>query len=102
MATTSNILAAAARPAARTATPWGRAGLLERAVLPQRVGDKRFNTIVELLETERGERLVRFAYSTDGLARRGPVTIRVRDLDRLRTALEKAPTLAALVLGGDA
>ena len=32
---------------------------------------------------------------------RGPVTLRARDLDRLRDALEKAPALAA-VLGGSA
>ena len=54
----------------------------------------------ELLETDRGERLLRVAYSTDGTVRRGPVTLRARDLDRLRSALEKAPELAALVGGG--
>lgn len=91
------------RSAARTVTPWGRAALVEQAALTQRAGDKRFSTLVELLETERGERLVRFAYSTEGVARRGPVTVRVRDLERLRAALGKAPTLAAVLgLGGDA
>jgi hypothetical protein len=34
--------------------------------LPQRAGDRRFASVVELLETERGEQLVRFAYSTGG------------------------------------
>jgi hypothetical protein len=48
---------------------------------------------VQLLETARGERLVRFAYATDGTARRGPVTFRARDLERLRAALEKHPGL---------
>jgi|SRR5579884_32080 len=87
----------------RAATPWGRAEVLERAVMQQRVGEKRFDTLMELLKTDRGERLIRFAYSTDGSARRGPVTVRVRDLDRLRTALAKAPELeATLGLGGDA
>jgi hypothetical protein len=64
------------------------------------VGERRFSSIVELLETDRGERLVRVAYTTDGVVRRGPVTFRVRDLDRLRGALEKAPALTALLAGG--
>lgn len=78
----------------KTATPWGRATLVERLVLPQRAGEKRFSSVVELLETARGERLVRFAYSTGGAARRGPVTLRAADVERLRRALEKTPELA--------
>ena len=76
------------------ATPWGAAILLEEAVVPQRAGDKRFSVVVQLLEVPGGERLVRFAYTTDGTARRGPVTMRARDLERLRAALERAPVLA--------
>ena len=45
--------------------------------------------------TARGERLVRFAYATDGTARRGPVTLRARDLEKLRAALADTPELAA-------
>jgi hypothetical protein len=75
------------------ATPWGAASLLEELRLPQQAGDRRFASIVQLLETKKGERLVRFAYATDGVARRGPVTLRVRDLERLRDALEKHPGL---------
>src|SRR3954470_20172278 len=86
---------------AKTATPFGAATLVERVTLNQRAGERRFSSVVELLETERGEPLVRVAYSTDGVVRRGPVTLRARDLDRLRDALEKAPALAA-VLGGSA
>lgn len=78
-----------------TATPWGPATLVERLVLPQRAGEKRFSSVVELLEDARGERLVRFAYSTGGAARRGPVTLRARDIDRLQAALAKTPALAA-------
>ena len=92
----------ATRATAKTATPWGSAQKLEELTLPQRVGDKRFASIVELLETERGERLVRFAYSTGGSVRRGPVTLRVRDLERLRAALAEHPGLAEAILGGDA
>ena len=78
---------------ATAATPWGLAELLEEATLPQRVGERRFSVMVQLLETSSGERLVRFAYTTDGVARRGPVTMRARDLERLRAALERAPVL---------
>jgi hypothetical protein len=78
----------------KTATPWGPATVVERLALPQRAGERRFASIVELLETARGERLVRFAYSTDGVARRGPVTLRAADLKRLRCSLAKTPELA--------
>jgi hypothetical protein len=82
-------------------TPWGGAVLVDRITLPQRVGEKPFATMVELLETEKGERLVRFAYSTDGTARRGPVTLRARDLERLRAALGEHPELGRVLdLGG--
>jgi hypothetical protein len=75
------------------ATPWGAAALLEEATIPQRAGDKRFAVVVQLLETPGGERLMRFAYTTGGSVRRGPVTMRARDLERLRAALERAPVL---------
>jgi hypothetical protein len=78
----------------KSATPWGPASLVERLTLPQRAGEKRFASVVELLETEGGERLVRFAYSTGGTARRGPVTLRARDVERLRAALSEHPALA--------
>ncbi len=44
-----------------------------------------------------GERLVRFAYSTDGVGRRGPVTLRARDVERLHKELGRTPALAALL-----
>jgi hypothetical protein len=75
------------------ATPWGPAGLVEEVSIPQRVGEKRFSVLVQLLEAAKGERLVRFAYTTEGSARRGPVTMRARDIERLRAALERAPVL---------
>lgn len=75
------------------ATPWGAASVVEEVSVPQRAGDKRFSVVVQLLETRGGERLIRFAYTTDGSARRGPVTMRARDLERLRAALERAPDL---------
>ena len=87
----------------KVTTPWGPAAVVERAHVAQRAGEKRFASLVELLETERGERFVRISYSTDRAVRRGPVTLRVRDLERLRAALAKTTELAAtLGLGGDA
>jgi hypothetical protein len=79
---------------ADAATPWGPAQLVEELALPQRAGDKRFASVVQLLEAKGGERLVRFAYTTGGSARRGPVTLRARDLERLRAGLAERPALA--------
>jgi hypothetical protein len=78
----------------KTATPWGPATLVEELSVPQRSGEKRFSSIVQLLEGPKGERLVRFAYSTGGVARRGPVTLRARDLERLAQSLDGCPQLA--------
>ena len=83
--------------ATKTATPWGAATLVEELSVPQRAGEKRFATIVQLLENDRGERLLRFAYSTGGTVRRGPVTLRGRDLERLRAALAEHPQLAEVL-----
>jgi hypothetical protein len=80
--------------ARKSATPWGGADLVEELVVRQQAGERRFATHVQLLETPSGERLVRFAYTTGGVARRGPVTFRARDLDRLRTQLARHPALA--------
>lgn len=97
-----------ARNPTKTATPWGAATLVEELSVPQRAGEKRFSSLVQLLEDDRGERLVRFAYSTGGVARRGPVTLRARDVERLHAALVKHPVLAdalglgSIDLGGDA
>jgi hypothetical protein len=78
---------------AKAATPWGQAELVEELIVRQQAGDKRFASIIQLLETAGGERLVRFAYSTEGTARRGPVTFRERDLERLRAGLAQRPQL---------
>ena len=83
-------------------TPWGPSRLVERLELRQRAGDRRFASAVELLETARGERLVRFAYTTDGVSRRGPVTLRTRDLELLRAQLSSTPELASTLGWGGA
>jgi hypothetical protein len=76
------------------ATPWGPADLIDELSVRQQAGDKRFSSVVQLLQTRNGERLIRIAYTTDGTARRGPVTLRERDLVRLREGLVKHPDLA--------
>jgi hypothetical protein len=83
--------------ATKAATPWGQAELVDEVTVRQQAGEQRFASVVQLLETARGERLVRFAYSTDGVARRGPVTLRERDLARLRAALAQHPDLAEIL-----
>jgi hypothetical protein len=85
-----------------SATPWGAATVVDELSVPQRAGDKRFASVVQLLDAC-GEQLVRFSYTTGGAGRRGPVTLRARDLERLRAELAKHPRLAeALGLRGDA
>jgi hypothetical protein len=79
---------------AKASTPWGATKVVEELSVQQRAGEKRFATIVQLLADDNGEELVRFAYSTGGTARRGPVTLRARDLERLRAALAEHPGLA--------
>ena len=78
---------------ATVTTPWGKATSVEAVSVPQRSGERRFTTRVELLAGDAGERLVRFSYATDGTARRGPVTLRERDLAKLRVALERTSGL---------
>ena len=85
---------------ATATTPWGKATVVEEISLPQRQGERRFASIVQLLRTKSGEPLVRFAYASNGgTARRGPVTLRERDLERLRAALERTPELKEALLG---
>jgi hypothetical protein len=81
----------------KAATAWGEAAVVEQLALPQRAGGKRFSSLVQLLENDKGEKLVRFAYSTDGKARRGPVTLRAVDLERLRQELAGSPGLAEVL-----
>ena len=83
----------AAAPA-KAATPWGSATVVEEVKVSQRVGDRRFASILQLLEDDRGEPLVRIAYTTDNVTRRGPVTLRPKDVDKLRSALGPGSRLA--------
>jgi hypothetical protein len=88
----------------KASTPWGEAEIVEEVKVSQRTGGKTFASILQLLETSDGETLVRIAYTTDGIARRGPVTLRPRDLEQLRAKLGAASPLAAALgwSGGEA
>lgn len=70
-------------------TAFGEATIAEQIVVDQ--GD--YQAMVELLDGEDGEQLVRFAYSTDGRVRRGPLTLREKDLAKIRKALTKTGRL---------
>lgn len=80
---------------AKAATAWGDATVLDEVTLPQRAHEKEFASVVQLLAGDDGARYVRFAYTTDGRARRGPVTLRAEDVGRLAAALAEHPDLAA-------
>lgn len=90
---------------ATVTTPWGKATTVEEVSIAQRARERRFTTRVQLLETKDGERLVRFAYASDaiGSTRRGPVTLRERDLAKLGVALARTEelrrTLGEVVIG---
>ena len=71
--------------------------VVDELTLPQRADGRYFASLVQLLENGKGEKLVRFAYSTDGKARRGPVTLRASDLERLRQQLAGSPALAEVL-----
>jgi hypothetical protein len=76
--------------------------VVDEVSVQQRAGDKRFASVVQLLEAG-GEQLVRFSYATGGVSRRGPVTLRARDLEKLRAEVARHPELAAVLgLGGGA
>jgi hypothetical protein len=74
--------------------------VVEEAKVEQRAGEKRFASVFQLLENDRGETLVRISYSTGGVARRGPVTLRARDIERLKAALNDRARLASALLQG--
>jgi hypothetical protein len=79
----------------KIATPWGPARLVDEVAVEQDADGRGFSSLVQLLVGPAEERLVRFAYSSDGVARRGPVTFRDDDLARLREALTGHAELAA-------
>jgi len=88
----------------KTTTPWGPAEIVDEVKVTQRSSRKTFATVLQLLETSDGAPLVRIAYTTDGIARRGPVTLRPRDLEQLRAKVAEGSPLATALgwSGGEA
>ena len=68
--------------------------MVEELEIPQHAGERTFSSLVQLLEVDGGERLVRFAYATGGVGRRGPVTLRAVDLEVLRAGLRERREIA--------
>ena len=85
--------------ARKATTPWGPAEVLEEVKVSQRAGSKTFASVFQLLEARSGEELVRIAYTTGGSARRGPVTLRLRDLEQLRSKLAAGGSALAAAFG---
>ena len=83
--------------ATKVATPWGPGVVIEEVAIEQTAGSKAFASLVQLLEGDGGARFVRFAYTTGDTARRGPVTLRVEDVERLRQALRERKALARVL-----
>ena len=81
----------------KATTAWGEMQVVEEVTLAQRAGEKEFVSALQLLVGEHGERYVRFAYTTGGTARWGPVTLREEDLARLRDSLREHPQLAEMI-----
>ena len=80
---------------AKAATAWGETTVVDEVTLPQAAGEREFASVVQLLAGVDGERYVRFAYTTDGTARRGPVTLRAEDVARLHDELRAHGELAS-------
>ncbi len=80
--------------ATKATTAWGETTVVDEVALPQRAGEKEFVSLVQLLAGADGARYVRFAYTTGGQARRGPVTLRAEDVARLGESLEEHAELA--------
>jgi hypothetical protein len=70
--------------------------VVEEVKVAQRASEKRFTTVVQLLAGANDEPFVRIAYTTDGVARRGPVTLKVRDLERVLSEVAAQPGLASV------
>lgn len=73
---------------------------MEEVEIAQKAVDREFASLVQLLDGQDGKPLVRFAYTTDGSVRRGPVTFRGEDLEALRVALRTRRRLARCLMLG--
>ena len=75
-------------------TPWGRATLVEEVAVDHEARDRGYTAVVQLLELEDGEQLVRFGARAQGAHRLNCLTLRASELERLEEALLEAERLA--------
>jgi hypothetical protein len=78
-------------------TPWGRATLLEEVVVEHDALERRYDAVVQLLELNDGEQLVRFGSRAHGAHRLGCLTLRADDLHELEEGLLETERLASIL-----
>jgi hypothetical protein len=80
-----------------TSTPWGRAAIVEEVAVDHDTGERRYDAIVQLLETRDGVQLVRFGSRANGAQRLNCLTLRADELQALEEALIETQRLASVL-----
>jgi hypothetical protein len=80
-----------------TNTPWGRAAIVEEVAVEHDTGERRYDAIVQLLETRDGVQLVRFGSRAQGAHRLNCLTLRADELQALEEALIETQRLASVL-----
>jgi hypothetical protein len=80
-----------------TNTPWGRAAIVEEVAVDHDTGERRYDAIVQLLETRDGVQLVRFGSRANGAQRLNCLTLRADELQALEEALIETERLASVL-----
>jgi hypothetical protein len=78
-------------------TPWGRAAVVEEVAVEHDTGERRYDAIVQLLETRDGVQLVRFGSRAEGAHRLACLTLRADELQALEEALIETERLASVL-----
>lgn len=78
-------------------TPWGRAAVVEEVAVEHDTGERRYDAIVQLLETRAGVQLVRFGSRAQGAHRLACLTLRADELQALEEALIETERLASVL-----
>ena len=81
----------------RATTPWGKASIVEEAIVEQEIGGRDYHALVQLLELRDGAQLVRFGARGAAAKRLGCLSLRADDLERLTEALLDTPRLATVL-----
>jgi hypothetical protein len=81
----------------RRTTPWGRATLVEEVAIDHEALDRGYTAVVQLLELQDGEQLVRFGARAQGAHRLNCLTLRASELEELEEGLLEAERLASVL-----